>query len=56
MDRHLAGNPGLVVVDPPVEEAVERQLVIGHPAVGVDDRVQLELLQLGLAPGGAALP
>jgi hypothetical protein len=55
----LAVNQGLIVVvviDPPVVEAVERQLVIGHPAVGVDDRFQLELLQLGLALGGAALP
>jgi hypothetical protein len=43
------------MVDPPVGEAVERQLVIGLPAVGVDDRVQLVLLQLGLALGGAAL-
>jgi hypothetical protein len=33
------------MVDPPVVEAVERQLVIGLPAVGVDDRVQLDVLQ-----------
>jgi hypothetical protein len=56
MDRHLAVDQGLVVVDPPVEEVVERQLVIGFPAVGVDDRFHLELLQPGLALGGAALP
>jgi hypothetical protein len=43
------------MVDPPVLEAVERGLVIGLPAVGVDDRVQLVLLQLGRAFGGAAL-
>jgi hypothetical protein len=43
------------MVDPPVLEAVERQLVIGFPAVGVDDRFHLELLQLGLALGGDAL-
>jgi hypothetical protein len=58
VDRHLAVDQGLflvVVVDAPAEEAVERQLVIGLPAVGVDDRVQLELLQPGLALGGDTL-
>jgi hypothetical protein len=43
------------VVDAFEMEAVERQLVIGLPAVGVDDRVQLALLQPGLALGGDAL-
>ena len=43
VDRHLAVDQGLVVVDAPVVEPVERQRVIGLPAVGVDDRVQLEL-------------
>jgi hypothetical protein len=43
------------MVDPPVVEAVERQLVIGFPAVGVDDRIQHVLLQLGRAFGGVAL-
>jgi hypothetical protein len=43
------------MVDAPVAEAVERGLVIGLPAVGVDDRVPLELLQPGRAFGGAAL-
>jgi hypothetical protein len=37
MDRHLAVDQGLVVVDAPVVEAVDRQLVIGLPVVGVDD-------------------
>jgi hypothetical protein len=44
---HLAVKQCLVMVDPPVEEAVERQLVIGSPAVGVDDRVHLDVLQNG---------
>jgi hypothetical protein len=55
----LAVNRGLivvVVVDPPVVEPLERQLVIGLPAVGVEDRFHLELLQPGLALGGAVLP
>jgi hypothetical protein len=43
----LAVNRGLIVFDPPVVEAVERQLVIGLPVVGVDDRVQLDVLQDG---------
>lgn len=34
-----------LVIDPPVVEAVERELVISLPAVGVDDRVQLDVLQ-----------
>jgi hypothetical protein len=46
----LTVNPDFIVIDPPVVEAVERQLVIGLPAVGVDER-----FQLGLALGGDAL-
>jgi UDP-glucose 6-dehydrogenase len=54
----LAVDQGLVVVvvvDAFEMEAVERQLAINLSAVGVDHRVQLELLQLGLALGGDTL-
>ena len=44
------------MVDAFVVKTVERQPVIDLPAVGVDDRVQLELFQLGLVIGGDALP
>jgi hypothetical protein len=55
VDRHLAVDQCLVIVDASAEETVERQLVISLPAVGEDDRVYLELLQPGLALGGDAL-
>jgi hypothetical protein len=47
VDTHLAIGQGLVAVDAFVVYPVERQPVIGLPAVGVDDLFQLELFQLG---------
>ena len=52
VDTRLAIGRGLVAVDAFVVDTIERQPVIGLPAVGVDDLFHLELFQLG----GAVLP
>ena len=46
VDMHFAIGQGLVVVDALVVDSVERQLVIGFSAVGVDDRAQLDMVQI----------